>query len=309
MSKPSRRTAPRGSVRRKKAREGGYGEVARPTLFIGSSSEAKHIAISIADGLAPVAQVDGWWQSRSFRLSHSTLSGLLSAGRGYDFGLFILTPDDQLTSRGDKLRSARDNVLFEFGLFLGALGPDRVFSIIVHHGRKKVHVPSDLLGINLGQLRVAANGVAEPTSMQRAVESVRHAVVESGRNHGAIRLSNSWDFEDRGRRFYLSLSEARVRDYEALLRGKRLVLVLRIEDDEIDAWSDSNIIMSTPREISLPMSGRVKIAASVPPRAKDKTIFGRLFLVPPEVSLDGVTTMAHLRDRGCLLLDVRGKAL
>jgi predicted nucleotide-binding protein len=63
----------------------------------------------------------------------------------YDFAIFVFTPDDQLQMRGETRPVARDNVLFELGLFIGQLTRKRSF--VVHPSGKAVSLPSDLAGI------------------------------------------------------------------------------------------------------------------------------------------------------------------
>jgi predicted nucleotide-binding protein len=48
----------------------------------------------------------------------------------FDFAILVLTPDDLTQSRGKQQPSPRDNVVFELGLFIGALGRDRVFMVV-----------------------------------------------------------------------------------------------------------------------------------------------------------------------------------
>lgn len=62
-----------------------------------------------------------------------------------DFAALVLTADDQTTSRGKKKASPRDNVIFELGLLMGALGRERVF--ILKPRNVDVRIPSDLLGV------------------------------------------------------------------------------------------------------------------------------------------------------------------
>ncbi len=57
--------------------------------------------------------------------------------------MLILTPDDLVLMRGEATKVARDNVLFELGLFMGALGRDRTFIVC----EESVTLPSDLAGI------------------------------------------------------------------------------------------------------------------------------------------------------------------
>src|SRR6266487_6870765 len=93
-----------------------------PKVFVGSSSEAKNIADGFCRALIEDATMIRWWQANDFKPMQSTLDGLWEASARYDFGIFILTPDDQIVSRDEEGYSARDNVLFELGLFLGRLG-------------------------------------------------------------------------------------------------------------------------------------------------------------------------------------------
>ena len=47
----------------------------------------------------------------------------------YSYAVFILSADDELTLRGIEYHAARDNVIFEFGLFLAHLGLERTFLV------------------------------------------------------------------------------------------------------------------------------------------------------------------------------------
>lgn len=67
-----------------------------------------------------------------------------AAGRA-DFAILIATPDDTLESRGATQSVARDNVIFELGLFIGALGRTRTY--IVADRTRDLQLPSDLLGL------------------------------------------------------------------------------------------------------------------------------------------------------------------
>src|SRR5262245_23212386 len=120
---------------------------ARPLVFVGSSSEKSEVPEVIVTLLRDVADVHTWKMSDSFKPTSSTLAGLLHAAQRYHFGIFVLTPDDKTISRGSLQYSARDNVLFELGLFLGTLGPERTFAIMEQ--KKGMKVPSDLLGIHI----------------------------------------------------------------------------------------------------------------------------------------------------------------
>jgi hypothetical protein len=57
----------------------------------------------------------------------------------------IFTPDDDLIAKEKKVKSARDNVIFELGLAFGRLGARRSFAVL----EKSVNIPTDLAGLKL----------------------------------------------------------------------------------------------------------------------------------------------------------------
>src|SRR5260221_13672109 len=119
----------------------------RPTLFIGSSSESLDVAYAAQRNLEDVAEGVVWTQGL-FELTKGHLESLLDALDDTEFGLFIFGADDVTRFRGAEMRTARDNVVFELGLFIGRLGRQRSF-IMMPKGVSDFHLPTDLLGINI----------------------------------------------------------------------------------------------------------------------------------------------------------------
>lgn len=115
--------------------------IRKPRLFIGSSTEGLPIAEALQVGLEYDAEVTVWSQG-VFGLSSFTLEALIEQARGSDFAVLVLTADDMLTKRGESKPVARDNVLFELGLFIGIAGRHRTF--IVHPRGHDMHMPTDL---------------------------------------------------------------------------------------------------------------------------------------------------------------------
>jgi hypothetical protein len=116
----------------------------KPSMFIGSSLEGKRVAETIQMALEYEAHSTVWHQG-VFGLSGGTLESLVSALNDYDFATLVLTADDLLEKRNASGRCPRDNVLFELGLFMGALGRSRTF--IVHSRTTPPMLPTDLAGI------------------------------------------------------------------------------------------------------------------------------------------------------------------
>ena len=113
-------------------------------VFIGSSVEG----INIARTLRTCFEHDPFdvvvWEDGVFAPSATTIESLETAARGFDFAVLILTPDDLTASRDEVRSSIRDNLIFEAGLFMGAIGRRRVFLL---RPRIDIKWPTDLLGI------------------------------------------------------------------------------------------------------------------------------------------------------------------
>jgi Predicted nucleotide-binding protein containing TIR-like domain len=116
----------------------------KPKVFIASSTEGFEIAESINVILGERNETILW--KDIFNLSSNTLSDLVTSARSYDFAVFVFTPDDKAQIREQNKQIARDNVLFEFGLFVGTIGIERCF--LVRPKEIELHIPSDLLGLN-----------------------------------------------------------------------------------------------------------------------------------------------------------------
>lgn len=118
----------------------------KPRVFIGSSVEGLHIANAIQLLLEYAAEPTVWNQG-VFEATSNTLDDLIELLDSIDFAVFVFSPDDVSKIRKQRFSVARDNVIFEMGLFIGRLGKKRVFYIIPRH-REKFHLPSDLIGVN-----------------------------------------------------------------------------------------------------------------------------------------------------------------
>lgn len=117
----------------------------KPSIFIGSSVERLDVAYAIQESLEYEAEPTVWTQD-IFKPTSYTLADLIKASRSFQFAIFVFAPDDLLLLRNEKARAVRDNVIFELGLFVGALGSERCF-FLVPRGADSLHLPTDLLGV------------------------------------------------------------------------------------------------------------------------------------------------------------------
>ncbi|WP_295117602.1 nucleotide-binding protein [uncultured Chitinophaga sp.] len=116
----------------------------KPRIFIGSSVESLPIADAINENLDHSAEV-AIWRNGIFHLSDNTLDALIEKAKTFDYAIFIFSPDDIATIRNVEQKVARDNVVFELGLFIGTLGKERCF--VVKPRNTDLHLPTDLLGL------------------------------------------------------------------------------------------------------------------------------------------------------------------
>jgi CRP/FNR family cyclic AMP-dependent transcriptional regulator len=117
----------------------------QPVLFIGSSTEGQPITNEIFRRFVKRPVVPKPWTDGVFQASSTSIESLVAVAKGVDFAALVLTADDMTVSRGKAKPSPRDNVIFELGLFMGALGRERVF--ILKPKGVDVRIPSDLLGV------------------------------------------------------------------------------------------------------------------------------------------------------------------
>lgn len=136
----------------------GYERDGRPRIFIGSSSEGLNIANKLQELLSSEFSVIVWNQGTVFGLGSTTLEALEAAVLEYHFAVFVFTSDDELQTRGEVKPVARDNVLFELGMFIGKLGRKKAF--VIHPGQKAVSLPSDLSGVTTAPYEPAEKNLA-----------------------------------------------------------------------------------------------------------------------------------------------------
>lgn len=117
----------------------------KPSVFIGSSNEGLDAARKVMVQLSDVADVT-LWTDGVFPPTQGFLQSLINALERFDFAVFVFTPDDRTYSRGNDENSPRDNVTFELGLFMGRLGPTRVFVV---HSNEPLKILSDFSGVTM----------------------------------------------------------------------------------------------------------------------------------------------------------------
>lgn len=116
----------------------------KPKVFIASSTEGLGIARAIHSVLDHDV-IPSSWPHGTFSLSNQAVEDLTKKSSDVDFAVFVFHPDDLAEIRGDVKHIVRDNVIFELGLFIGAIGRHRCY--VVRPRDVDLHLPSDLLGL------------------------------------------------------------------------------------------------------------------------------------------------------------------
>jgi hypothetical protein len=155
----------------------------KPRIFLGSSGKQAKLVQALTRGLADVADVEPW--TTVFNPGVSTLDRLVELTHDVDFAAFVFAQDDWTSSPSDATASGqaspRDNVVFEAGLFGGALGMRRTF--ILH--AKGAKLPTDLLGMTA----VRYPDALTPAEMRTVNQKLRKAIEDEGR---LTRLEGDW---------------------------------------------------------------------------------------------------------------------
>jgi hypothetical protein len=145
----------------------------KPRIFLGSAGKQAKLLQAVTRGLEEVADVEPW--TTTFNPGRSTLDRLVELSREVDFAAFVFAQDDWTTIDAAEpgQASPRDNVVFEAGLFGGALGIRRTF--ILHANGSKL--PSDLLGLT----SVRYDPAASPAEVRAINQKLRKAIDAEGR--------------------------------------------------------------------------------------------------------------------------------
>jgi hypothetical protein len=143
----------------------------KPKLFIGSSSEGIEVA-RVAKELLSANTLPTLWEEDIFLPGTIALEVLEEQLEKHAFALLVATPDDLLLKRQDVVTTLRDNVLFECGLFMGALGRRRTF-LFAPKGAH-IELPTDLKGLAIA--RYIWSDSAPHDSLEPAIRQIISAI-------------------------------------------------------------------------------------------------------------------------------------
>lgn len=154
---------------------GTWSTTAKPRCFVGSSSEDRKVARALAAEINDFCTVSLW--EYAFPAGRTTIESLESELERCELAVLVVEPNDVTTSRGVEWGAPRDNVVFELGLFMGALGRECVF--LLCPAGLEIKIPSDLSGVTRLSYTPAPDEPDPRGSLVDAVETIRR-VVDAG---------------------------------------------------------------------------------------------------------------------------------
>lgn len=146
-------------------------------LFIASSAEKLGVADAFNVNLDHDFEVS-IWKNGTFDLSSVTINAVVEKSSAVDFALFVFAPDDEALIREQHQNVIRDNVLFELGLFIGAIGLERCF--IVRPRGVELRLPTDLLGVTMADYEAGRSDGDMGSATNQACTLIKNAAKKLG---------------------------------------------------------------------------------------------------------------------------------
>ena len=162
-------------------------------VFVGSSATY----IKLAHAFRMTFQHDSnleveVWDITRWRENYDNLTALLGFFDRFQFGVFLLSPDDTVISPAtgsERQPAPRDNVVFELGMWFGRAGRDRTWFLVPNN--VKVKTPSDLVGLNTIKYK-------HPTDGEYRDEPISHFQSAFANAHDLV-LENIADYQKRAK--------------------------------------------------------------------------------------------------------------
>ena len=149
----------------------------RPVMFVGCSTESLSIGRAIQSVLEHDPIVVRVWTDDTFKVSQFPVESLERELAKVDFAALVLSPDDRVISGDSEVQAPRDNLVFELGMFMGALGHSRTF--LLHPRDSDIKVPTDLSGFTPLTYQTSSDGPVS-IAVASACEETRAAILASG---------------------------------------------------------------------------------------------------------------------------------
>jgi hypothetical protein len=137
-------------------------------IFLGSSADNLGVLNRVAGLLSDVGECILW--TKAFVQNRSNLDSLMRQTKLSDFSIMLAMKNDLLLKKNEIHDVARDNVIFEFGLFLGSSGINRSY-LLAEDG---INLPSDLDGITISKFTLEEG---KYNSIDKICQNIKEAII------------------------------------------------------------------------------------------------------------------------------------
>ena len=161
-----------------------------PRVFIGSSTQNINVARALSDCLEGRNFRPLVWDEGLLQQGESIFDGLIRLSKSVEFGIFIWGASDVTIGAGENIPAVRDNVVFETGLFLGALGKESVF--IVADRSVPLKIPSDFEGIIRASYDGSVLGTYDRAAVSGACNEIERSIRQRPVPPFLARLQGKW---------------------------------------------------------------------------------------------------------------------
>lgn len=127
------------------------------------------------------------WDKDVFDIGETSIESLIRTSKMVDMAVFFFTGEDILITENNYFHTIRDNLLFEYGLFMGTVGIKNVY--ILMEKNNNIKLPSDLYGVNY----LTYNDIAKMDHILNAItKKAKDIFVEKVNTY----LSNKFESQD-----------------------------------------------------------------------------------------------------------------
>lgn len=157
----------------------------KPTVFVGCAGGNLSLAYALQDYLDEAFLITVWDQ-RTVRSNRILQQELVRNAEKSDFAIFIVGLDAPAGASADHPYFLNQNVLYEIGLFSGAIGSENVFLVVPRNFKQSLAIPTDLEGVTFvryNNSRFQEDGNSK-AAMAGAADEIRTTIfgqLETGR--------------------------------------------------------------------------------------------------------------------------------
>lgn len=194
-----------------------------PRIFVVSSKESGKIRDVLVEKLKDLAVMVPWNRDDLWLPGRFILQILLDVPHTYDFAIAVYGADDKVHYRNQDTNQARDNVIFETGMFMAHLGYERTFVIVPEE--PKVRVLTDLSGLMTLSYKKPDEVTGLSGSLDPVCQKIRTHVANLRRRRGTVGVGPMGYLD--GHKAVLQELDVTVKDYQ----GRHTVTVTNIALD------------------------------------------------------------------------------